>query len=55
MPLGPLLLFAFWWIGASTGFLVRELSSPSRVVDTFQDLYEHQQLVHQVTTSLTRR
>lgn len=52
--LGPLLLFAFWWIGASTGLLVRELSSPSRVVDTFQDLYDHQQLVHQVTTSLTR-
>ncbi len=52
--LGPLLLFTFWWIGASTGFLVRELSSPSRVVDTFQDLYDHQQLVHQVTTSLTR-
>jgi len=52
--LGPVLLFVFWWIGSSTGFLVRELSSPSRFVDTFQDLYEHQQLVHQVTTSLTR-
>lgn len=52
--LGPLLLFAFWWIGASTGFLVRELSSPSRVVDTFRELSETQDLVHQVTTSLTR-
>ncbi len=52
--LGPLFLFVVWWVGSSTGFLVRELSSPSRFVDTFQDLYDHQQLVHQVTTSLTR-
>jgi sulfonate transport system permease protein len=51
---GPVLLLVFWWIGASTGFLVKELSSPSRVVDTFGDLLEHQDLVHQVTTSLTR-
>ena len=52
--LGPILLFVIWWVGSSTGFLVRELSSPSRFVDTFQDLWVHQQLVHQVTTSLTR-
>lgn len=52
--LGPLLLLAFWWIGASTGFLDGQLSSPSRVIDTFGDLWENQDLLHQVTTSLTR-
>jgi sulfonate transport system permease protein len=52
--LGPLLLLAFWWIGASTGFLAGQLSSPSRVLDTFADLWQHQQLLHQVTTSLRR-
>ena len=52
--LGPLLLLAFWWIGASAGFLNGQLSSPSRVVDTFADLWQHQQLLHQVTTSLWR-
>ena len=52
--LGPLVLLAFWWIGASTGFLAGQLSSPSRVLDTFVDLWQHQQLLHQVTTSLRR-
>ncbi len=52
--LGPLVLLAFWWIGASTGFLAGQLSSPSRVLDTFADLWQHQQLLHQVTTSLRR-
>ena len=52
--LGPLLLLAFWWIGAGTGFLAGQLSSPSRVLDTFADLWQHQQLLHQVTTSLRR-
>jgi sulfonate transport system permease protein len=51
---GPLLLLAFWWIGASTGFLDGQLSSPSRVLDTLADLWQHQQLLHQVTTSLRR-
>ena len=52
--LGPLFLLAFWWIGASTGFLAGQLSSPSRVLDTFADLWQRQQLLHQVTTSLRR-
>jgi sulfonate transport system permease protein len=43
-----------WWIGSSAGFLGAELSSPSRVADTLSDLYERQDLVHQVTVSLTR-
>jgi sulfonate transport system permease protein len=52
--LGPLLLFGFWWIGTASGYLGRELSSPGHVVDTVGDLLEHQDLVHQVTVSLTR-
>jgi sulfonate transport system permease protein len=52
--LGPILLFGFWWIGSSTGFLGPEMSSPSRVFDTVGDLLDRQDLVHQVTVSLTR-
>jgi sulfonate transport system permease protein len=52
--LGPILLFGFWWIGSSAGFLGPEMSSPSRVFDTVGDLLDRQDLVHQVTVSLTR-
>jgi sulfonate transport system permease protein len=52
---GPLVLFALWWIGTATGKISKSvLASPPKVLSCVQELIRDDRLFHQIAVSLTR-